>query len=93
MLIEVETPQGSDSVKKPRTTIKLNTSKSANGTSTPKTPKESTPKTKTKKVKAAAKTAEVPEVAPPKEPELTAEEKRAKKEVSHPKIQWKIGSN
>ena len=52
MLIKFETPQGSDSVKKPRTTIKLNTKKELNGASTPKTPKEATPKTaKPKKAK------------------------------------------
>ena len=87
MLIEVEIPQGGDSVKKPRTTIKLNTtSKTANGTSTPKTPKESTPKTTKPKKTKTPKTAEAPEVVAPKEPELSVEEKRAKKEVSHSKI-------
>jgi len=76
-----DTPQGSDSVKKPRTTIKLNTKKATNGVSTPKTPKEATPKTaKVKKSKATPKAVETPEAAAPKEPELTAEEKRAKKE-------------
>jgi len=75
-----DTPQGSDSVKKPRTTIKLNTKKELNGASTPKTPKEATPKTaKPKKAKATPK-AETPKAAVPKEPEMTAEEKRAKKE-------------
>ncbi|KAH9220410.1 hypothetical protein DL95DRAFT_329637 [Leptodontidium sp. 2 PMI_412] len=78
---EDDTPQGSDSVKKPRTTIKLNTKKTTNGVSTPKTPKEATPKTaKPKKSKATPKAVETPEAAVPKEPELTAEEKRAKKE-------------
>ncbi|KAG4427553.1 hypothetical protein IFR05_016964 [Cadophora sp. M221] len=47
---------GSDSVKKPRTTIKLNTKKATNGVSTPKIPKEATPKTaKPKKSKATPK--------------------------------------
>ncbi|CZS91097.1 related to SRP40-suppressor of mutant AC40 of RNA polymerase I and III [Rhynchosporium agropyri] len=77
-----DTPQGSESVKKAR--IKLNVKPSTNGTSTPKapkTPKDATPKTaKPKKAKAAPKTAELPVVATPKEPELSAEEKRAKKE-------------
>ncbi|KAK0118791.1 hypothetical protein ONS95_007671 [Cadophora gregata] len=76
-----DTPQGSDSVKKPRTTIKLNTKKDLNGASTPKTPKEATPKTtKSKKTKATPKAAENPKAVVPKEPEMTAEEKRAKKE-------------
>ncbi|PVH88594.1 hypothetical protein DL98DRAFT_201760 [Cadophora sp. DSE1049] len=72
---------GSDSVKKPRTTIKLNTKKELNGASAPKTPKEATPKTtKPKKTKATPKAAETPKAVVPKEPEMTAEEKRAKKE-------------
>ncbi|KAH7416948.1 PWWP domain-containing protein [Cadophora sp. MPI-SDFR-AT-0126] len=76
-----DTPQGSDSVKKPRTTIKLNTKKDLNGASTPKTPKEATPKAaKPKKSKATPKAAETPKAVVPKEPEMTAEEKRAKKE-------------
>ncbi|KAJ5038758.1 uncharacterized protein L3040_006438 [Drepanopeziza brunnea f. sp. 'multigermtubi'] len=75
-----ETPQAGDSVKKARTTIKL-TTKSTNGASTPKAPKEATPKAaKPKKSKAAPKTSETPAVTVPKEPELSAEEKRAKKE-------------
>lgn len=82
LLTEVETPQGNDSVKKPRTTIKLNMAKSTNGSSTPKTPKEATPKVaKPKKSKATPKAAETPAASTPKVPELSAEEKRAKKEV------------
>jgi hypothetical protein len=79
-----ETPQR-DSVKKPRPNIKLTTTpKATNGTSTPKSAKEhsTTKSTKPKTKKSAPKTAETPEVVVPKEPELTAEEKRAKKEVS-----------
>ncbi|OWP00987.1 PWWP domain-containing protein [Marssonina coronariae] len=73
-----DTPQGSDSIKKPRTTIKLNTKKTTNGLSTPKTPKEATTKVaKPKKTKATPK---APEALATKEPELSAEEKRAKKE-------------
>lgn len=93
MLIKFETPQGSDSVKKPRTTIKLNTKKELNGASTPKTPKEATPKTtKPKKAKATPK-AETPKAAVPKEPEMTAEEKRAKKEVRSSLIRLKTQAN
>ncbi|CZR50517.1 related to SRP40-suppressor of mutant AC40 of RNA polymerase I and III [Phialocephala subalpina] len=73
------TPQRTESVKKPKTTIKLNTPKT-NGTSTPKSAKETAPKSAKSKTKKAAKAAETPEVVAPKEPELTAEEKRAKKE-------------
>jgi hypothetical protein len=81
-----ETPQR-DSVKKPRTSIKLNTTpKAPNGTSTPKSAKDSTTKsTKPKTKKSAPKAPETPEVVVPKEPEMTAEEKRAKKEVGHHK--------
>jgi len=66
----------------------LNTPKTTNGTSTPKSAKEpatakSTSK-KSKKVAAKTAVADTPEVAAPKEPELSAEEKRAKKEVSYP---------
>ncbi|KAF8856987.1 hypothetical protein BDZ45DRAFT_452275 [Acephala macrosclerotiorum] len=74
-----DTPQRTESVKKPKTTIKLNTPKT-NGTSTPKSAKETAPKSAKSKTKKAAKAAETPEVVAPKEPELTAEEKRAKKE-------------
>ncbi|PBP27365.1 hypothetical protein BUE80_DR001543 [Diplocarpon rosae] len=78
VLTKFETPQGGDSVKKPRTTIKLNTKKTSNGTSNPKTPKETTPKVaKPKKPKATPKTVDA---FTPKEPELSAEDKRAKKE-------------
>ncbi|KAG0650649.1 hypothetical protein D0Z07_2721 [Hyphodiscus hymeniophilus] len=79
-----DTPK-TDSVKKPKTTIKLNTTPKpkANGESTPKSVKDSTakvPKPKTKK--AAPKVEESPEpIVPPKEPELTPEEKRQKKEA------------
>lgn len=77
-----ETPSRVDSVKKPRPTIKLNTPKTTNGTSMPKIAKDSATKaTKPKSSKkAAAKAAATPEVAIPKEPEMTAEEKRVKKE-------------
>ncbi|KAL2065086.1 hypothetical protein VTL71DRAFT_4226 [Oculimacula yallundae] len=75
-------PQGSESVKKAR--IKLNVKPTTNGAATPKAPKvpkEATPKsTKPKKVKATPKAGENPTVAAPKEPEMSAEEKRAKKE-------------
>lgn len=70
-----------ESVKKPR--IKLNTPKTINGTSTPKVAKDpAAPKSAKPKKKSTpkVKTAEVPEVVVPKEPELTPEEKRIKKE-------------
>ncbi|KUJ24040.1 uncharacterized protein LY89DRAFT_9818 [Mollisia scopiformis] len=74
-----DTPQRTESVKKPRQTIKLNTPKTTNGT--PKPTKESAPKSAKSKPKKAAKVAtETPEVVAQKEPELSAEEKRAKKE-------------
>lgn len=73
-----------DSVKKPKTTIKLNTPKTLNGTPTPKAAKDSaapkSAKSKTKKATPKTKAAETPEVVAPKEPELTPEEKRVKKE-------------
>lgn len=76
---------GPDSVKKPRSSgIKLTisaTPKATNGTSTPKSAKEtSTKPTKQKTKKSAVKALETPEVVVPKEPELSSEEKRAKKE-------------
>jgi len=81
-----ETPQR-DSVKKPRSNIKLtiSTPKATNGTSTPKSAKEqsTTKSTKSKTKKSTPKAPETPEIVAPKEPELTAEEKRAKKEVSN----------
>ena len=79
-----KTPQR-DSVKKPRPNIKLTTTpKATNGTSTPKSAKEhsTTKSTKHKTKKSTTKAPETPEVVAPKEPEMTAEEKRAKKEVS-----------
>jgi hypothetical protein len=59
------------------------TLKATNGDSTPKSAKDSAAKaTKTKPKKATPKAKETPEVvATPKEPELTPEEKRIKKEV------------
>ncbi|KAL2256827.1 hypothetical protein VTK26DRAFT_1062 [Humicola hyalothermophila] len=77
-----ETPQRSDSVKKPK--IKLTTSstpKTANGaTSTPKSGKASEPKgAKSKSKKADEKKAEE-KVSTPKEPELSPEDRRARKE-------------
>lgn len=75
---DAETPQRSDSVKKPKTTIKLNTPRT-NGTMTPKSAKESAKSSKPK-TKKAAKPAEAPEEVAPKEPELSPEEKRVKKE-------------
>jgi hypothetical protein len=74
-----------ESVKKPR--IKLNTPKTINGASTPKTPKEPAAAKSAKSKKKATpkvKAAETPEAVVPQEPELTAEEKRVKKEVCHP---------
>lgn len=68
-----------------------NTPKAANGTSTPKAAKEATPKSaKPKKAKAPPKAVETPEVVVPKEPELTDEEKRAKKEVNRAYIKQRI---
>jgi len=77
-----------DSVKKPRPNIKLTTTpKATNGTSTPKSAKQhSTTKDKPKIKKTAPKAPDTPEVVVPKEPEMTAEEKRAKKEATHPKL-------
>lgn len=71
--------------KKPR--IKLNsTPKAANGTSTPKSTKEpKEPKSvKEKKPKKAAAKAKDATPAAPAQPELTPEEKRARKEASCP---------
>jgi len=79
-----QTPQR-DSVKKPRPNIKLTTTpKATNGTSTPKSVKEqsATKSTKPKNKKPAPKATATPEPVVPKEPEMTAEEKRAKKEAS-----------
>ncbi|KAI9745229.1 MAG: hypothetical protein M1818_001507 [Claussenomyces sp. TS43310] len=70
------TPQRAESAKKPK--IKLNaTPKSSNGTATPKPSAKKDPKPKKAK-KAATNGEAVP--AAPKEPELTPEEKRLKKE-------------
>lgn len=65
-----------------RPKIKLNTPKTTNGTSTPKATKDpAVPKSTTKKPKKSkAAAAETPEVVAPKEPELSPEEKRVKKE-------------
>jgi hypothetical protein len=62
----------------------LNTTPKANGASTPKSVKDSAAKTaKPKSKKPTTKAAETPEFATaPKEPELTSEEKRLKKEAS-----------
>lgn len=70
---DVSTPQRSDSVKKPK--IKLNTStpKASNGT--PKSKDESAAKSKVKVKKTADKKAEAP-----KEPKMTAEQRRNRKE-------------
>ncbi|KAJ4224020.1 hypothetical protein NW759_005689 [Fusarium solani] len=70
---DASTPQRSDSVKKPK--IKLNTStpKAANGT--PKGKDESATKTKLKVKKSSEKKAEGP-----KEPKMTAEQRRQRKE-------------
>ena len=83
-----------ESVKKPRSSgIKLTIStpksaKAANGTATPKSAKEPTTKEKKPKTKkSATKAPETPEAVVAKEPEATAEEKRAKKEVSHSILQ------
>ena len=83
-----ETPQR-DSVKKPRPNIKLTTTpKATNGSSTPKSAKEhsTTKSTKPRIKKPAPKAPETPELVVPKEPELSAEEKRAKKEASNSKL-------
>ncbi|KAL2018871.1 hypothetical protein VTK56DRAFT_296 [Thermocarpiscus australiensis] len=81
-----ETPQRSDSVKKPK--IKLTTSstpKAANGsTSTPKSTKaaesKSASKSKPKKAKEAEEKKAEKVVAAPKEPELSPEDRHARKE-------------
>ncbi|TVY86674.1 PWWP domain-containing protein [Lachnellula willkommii] len=79
---DAETPQRTESVKKPKTTIKLNTPK-ANGTATPKSSKDSAAKSsKPKTKKSTAKVAASPEAVIPKEPELTPEEQQIKKEAS-----------
>ncbi|TVY81825.1 PWWP domain-containing protein [Lachnellula suecica] len=78
---EAETPQRADSVKKVKT-IKLTTTPKINGTATPKSAKDSTAKSaKPKKQKATPKAAASPEEVIPKEPELSPEEKRLKKEA------------
>ncbi|TVY17945.1 PWWP domain-containing protein 3 [Lachnellula arida] len=83
---DAETPQRTESVKKPKTTIKLNTPK-ANGTATPKSSKDSAAKSsKPKTKKSAAKVAASPEAVIPKEPELTPEEQQIKKEASYKEI-------
>ena len=76
--LSFQTPQRSDSVKKPK--IKLNTSstpKAANGTSTTKKEDSAAKPAKVKKQK--AKDAE--KEKEPKEPKMTAEERHARKEV------------
>lgn len=87
VLTPLQTPQRSDSVKKPK--IKLTTSatpKAANGAaSTPKSTKATETKgakSKSKKKDADEKMAEK-ESATPKEPELSAEDKHVRKEVCH----------
>lgn len=82
-----QTPQRSESVKKPKIKLTTNsTPKTTNGAaSTPKSskPKDDSKPTKSKSKKATKDTAEnlEKEVATPKEPELTADEKHQRKEV------------
>ena len=95
LLIGFKTVQESESVKKPRLKLNNTTPKAPNGTSTPKTakaakePKEqsaakSAKSAKSKPKKAAAKAPETPEVvAPPKQPEQTAEQLHEGRQVSH----------
>lgn len=81
---QIQDSPKTDSVKKPKTTIKLMTTPKANGTSTPKTVKDSAAKSAKPKSKKAAKSVEEPEVvATPPEPEPTPEERRQKKEVRY----------
>lgn len=79
---ESNTPQRSDSVKKPKTMLKLtNTPKTANGIAIPKPAKgQSAAKPAKSKPKKTTKVKEASEEVAAKEPELTAEEKRVKKE-------------
>ncbi|KAG9238533.1 hypothetical protein BJ875DRAFT_480201 [Amylocarpus encephaloides] len=80
---ESETPQRTESVKKARPTIKLNTPKTTNGTATPKSKKDqSAAKSSKPKVKKGSKKNEIEETpeAAPKKPELSAEEKRSMKQ-------------
>lgn len=75
-----QTPQRTESAKKPKTTIKL-TTKPANGTATPQSAKDSTTKSAKTKTKKATPKVKEPEFVAPKSPELSPEEKRVKKEV------------
>lgn len=80
----LQTPQRTESVKKPK--IKLTTSstpKTANGTASATKAKEEPKSAKAKSKKSSKETADKAEkeVATPKEPEYTAEEKHQRKEV------------
>ena len=80
----LQTPQRAESAKKPRANIKLTTTpKPTNGTSTPKAAKDpsSAKSMKTKTKKATPKVQETVEAVAHKVQDLTAEEKRVKKEV------------
>ena len=82
-----QTPQRSDSVKKPK--IKLNTSstpKAANGTSTPKAKDESSTKVVKPKNKKAKEGGDK-KAEPSKDTKMTPEERRARKEVCFPGYQ------
>jgi len=85
----LQTPQRGDSAKKPKTILKL-TNNTPKTTSTPKTPKDqSAAKSSKPKAKKAQKLQE--EAVAPKEPELTPEQKRLKKEVGNVTIAYNFG--
>lgn len=75
-----QTPQRTDSVKKPK--IKINNTPKANGTDTPKASAKKESKPKASKPKKANGTTNGDGSATPKEPALTEQQKREKKEAS-----------
>lgn len=83
LTLRLQTPQRSDSVKKPKIKLTSSTPKTSNGVNSPK---DST--SKTLKVKAKPKKAETP-----KEPELSPEEKKERKQVRACKLlYWSASS-
>lgn len=73
--------QPGDPSKKPKIAIKFTAPQTPNGNQTAKTAKESSTKSAKSKPKKSTPKASATESSAPKEPELTTEEKRAKKEV------------
>lgn len=74
-----QTPQRTESVKKPKIKLTVNSTPKTNGTtSTPKTTESKSAKSKSKK---ATEAPVEKEMSVPKEPEYTPEERHARKEV------------